>query len=391
MTNASDSGRQPRPLRILVLEPEPRHGGGSEAVVLAVARGLAQRGHHCDLLHDAEGSMLADYRNFVGAVHQTQLTPFSYRRPFATARTLSALIRTARRTKADVLLSSHLGYLVTAAALGTVAGVPSCFHLGLPSVGARSAWRWAYRTLGAGVAPSRHTLSGWEVDGWPRDNLHCIANGVDPGRFVPAGDRAGLRRRLGLPTGVPLVTFVGRICAQKGIAVLLDSWPKVRKLVPGAQLLMVGGLDQQFSPVMETALESMQASDRASVHIREPMHRPENAYSTADVTCAPSLGNESFGLTVLEAMACAVPPVASRLGMVDQLLGPEGQGLLVPPGDGDALAARLAEWLLVGDEARRASGARLRERAIRQYSVDAMVEGYEAVLLGLAAPAGRQT
>lgn len=334
--------------------------------------------------------MLADYRKFAGVVHQGQLAPFSYRRPLATARTLAALIRTARRSEADVLLSSHLGFLVTAAGLRTVAGIPSCFHLGLPSVGARPHLRWAYRTLGSGVAPSMHTLAGWQTDGWPPANLHCIANGVDPECFAPARDRAGLRRRLGLPLAAPLVTFVGRICAQKGIVVLLASWPQVRKLVPGVQLLMVGGIDRHFAPQLEAALQSLSELDRESVHVREPMPSPEDAYAAADVACTPSLGDESFGLTVLEAMACAVPPVASRLGMIDQLLGAEGQGLLVPAGDGNALAGRLVEWLLVGDEVRRTLGARLRERAVRLYSADAMVEGYEAVLLGLA-KSGRKT
>lgn len=391
MTNASDLRCQERPLRILVLEPEPRHGGGSEAVVLALARGLAQRGHECVLLHDAAGSMLADYAAIARRVQRAPLAPFAFRRPVASARTLSELVRAAMRNRTDVMLSSHLGYLVTAAALRTVAGVPSCFHLGLPSVGARTAWRWAYRRLGAGVAPSMHTLSGWEGDGWPRSDLHCIPNGVDPGRFAPHGERAALRRNLGVPEVAPMVTFVGRICAQKGIAVLLGSWPKVRKRVPGAQLMMIGALDPQFTPMFKVALASMDAGDRASVHVREPIERPEHAYAAADVTCVPSIGDESFGLTVLESMACAVPPVASRVGMIDQLLGPDDGGLLVAPGDNDALADRLAHWLLVDEDVRRVSGARLRERAIRQYSVEAMVAEYEGVLRMLGATAGRKT
>lgn len=391
MTNASEPRHQYRPLRVLVLEPEPNHGGGSEAVVLTLARGLARRGHHCELLHCAEGSMLSDYNVIARRVHREPLAPFGYRRPLAFARTMGAMIRTARRSHAHVVLSSHRGYLVPAAALRKLTGVPSCFHLGLPSVGSRLAWRWAYRTLGAGVAPSDHTLSGWQHDGWPRSDLHCIANGVDPDRFAPSADRAQLRRRLDLPATAPLVTFVGRICAQKGVAVLLAAWPEVRRRVPEAQLLIVGGLDYLFAPLLEDALESMPVLDRASVHIREASHRPEDAYAAADVACAPSVGDESFGLTVLEAMACAVPPVASRLGVIDQMLGAEGKGLLVPAGDVNALAGRLVDLLLVGDEARRTLGARLRERAARHYSVNSMIEGYEAILLGLATSAGRKT
>lgn len=336
--------------------------------------------------------MLGDYEAFASSIARAPLTPFAYRHPLATLRTLAAVARRARAVHADVILSSHLGYLAHAAATRTLLGTPACFHLGLPGPGGRPGHKgaWMYSRIGAGVAPSLHTLRSWRDSGWPAAALHHVPNWVDASRFIPVPDRRTLRTRLGLVADGPIVVFVGRICEQKGIGSLLEAWPAVRARVPGAQLVLVGGLAPGYADVFGELLAAMPAGDRAAVDVRPPVDRPEEFYAVADVVCAPSVQAEAFGLAVVEAMACGVPVVATDLGVTAELLGDEGAALLVPAGEVGALADRLAEWLAHPDAA--AVGMKLRARVQRMHPIGAGVDAYEGILRTLArskpAPAG---
>jgi len=88
--------------------------------------------------------------------------------------------------------------------------------------------------------------------------------------------------------------------------------------------------------------------------------------ASAKLLIAPSLGNESFGMTITRAFACATPVVASDIPGYRDVVTPE-TGALAPPGDPEALAAAITE--LLGDEpARIARGRAARERAAREYA-----------------------
>jgi phosphatidylinositol alpha-mannosyltransferase len=88
-------------------------------------------------------------------------------------------------------------------------------------------------------------------------------------------------------------------------------------------------------------------------------------FQWSDVVCSPAIGGESFGIVLLEAMVCRKPIVASRIDGYVGLIGESGSGVLVPPGDADALSGALLP-LLEDAEARRAMGER-GAVAARQY------------------------
>jgi glycosyltransferase involved in cell wall biosynthesis len=104
--------------------------------------------------------------------------------------------------------------------------------------------------------------------------------------------------------------------------------------------------------------------------------------SVADVLLLPS-EQESFGLAALEAMACEVPVVASRVGGIPEVVTDGETGCLSAVGDVDKMGADAAE-LLADEEARRAMGARARESALARYNTDLVipqyVEFYERIL-----------
>lgn len=207
----------------------------------------------------------------------------------------------------------------------------------------------------------------WHCGAHP-DRVRVIPCGVDLERFRP-GDPAAARVRLGLG-GARVLLFVGRLAPIKGLETLLRALAAARADgLRGAplRLLVVGG-DRDESGDGEGARLGRLAHElglAGCVEFRGP--QPQDAlpdfYAAADLCLMPSL-HESFGMVALEAMACGVPVVASRVGGLSTTVQDGVTGLLVPEGDVAALARGIAA-LLADEPRRRAMGRRAREWASR--------------------------
>ena len=129
--------------------------------------------------------------------------------------------------------------------------------------------------------------------------------------------------------------------------------PSIQRLAPDAALAIVGDGAER------TALMQIARDAGAAVQF---LGRVDDeclgAYlQAADVVCSPALGGESFGIVLLEAMACGKPIVASRIDGYEALVGASGAARLVPPGDAAALATEIS-WLFGSAERRRTLGGR---------------------------------
>lgn len=155
------------------------------------------------------------------------------------------------------------------------------------------------------------------------------------------------------------VLFVGRLEKRKGLEYLLRAWPAVHAEMPKARLLVVGGgrrLEKYRRWVREHAWHEVHFIGHVS---------PADLvryYQTSDVFCAPSTGQESFGIVLLEAMAAGRPIVASRIPGYAEVLEHGSEGLLVEPRNPAALAAGLLRLLRDAD-LRRAMSDRGRIKA----------------------------
>jgi phosphatidyl-myo-inositol alpha-mannosyltransferase len=145
------------------------------------------------------------------------------------------------------------------------------------------------------------------------------------------------------------ILFVGRPEPRKGLAVLLRAFDRLPG-TPVLELVGVGAGDVPNRP-------------RVRAHGHVPDAERVRLIGEADVLCAPSLGGESFGVVVLEAMAAGVPVVASEIPGYAAVLPPSA-GRLVPPGDDAALAGALTE-LLSDPELRARLGEQGRREAAR--------------------------
>jgi glycosyltransferase involved in cell wall biosynthesis len=175
-----------------------------------------------------------------------------------------------------------------------------------------------------------------------------------PEPFSGSGD-GRLRKELGIPARGPLVLYVGRIAAGKGIDLLLQA---LREL-PGAHLVLAGP-DDGHGTIDQVRAAQAAPVTAGRVHVFEPGERPLWIYSQADVLALPSSG-ESFGMVAAEAAAAGTPVVLSnRCGVADFF--EQGEALVVPY-EGAALTEALQRVLGDADLRRRlAEGARAAAR-----------------------------
>jgi glycosyltransferase involved in cell wall biosynthesis len=205
------------------------------------------------------------------------------------------------------------------------------------------------------------------------DRLHIVPVGVDPEIFHPMPEVARVPGRL--------MTTTSSDVPMKGLVPLLEALGKVRAERNDVELVIIGKpKDKSRIPPL---IERLGLADSVRFVSGVPTERIVELYAEAEVAVVPSL-YEGFSLPAIEAMACGVPLVATTGGALPEVVGADGEtGLLVPPGDPDALAHALLRAL--GDANLRARiGAAGRARALERFTWRATaigtVENYRALL-----------
>ena len=204
-----------------------------------------------------------------------------------------------------------------------------------------------------------------------------VPNAIDVCRFSRPAERPEP-----MPNGRRYVLTVGRLEPRKGLDRLLQAMAIVRQHTPCAQLVVVGeGPDRG-------AIESQARELGVDVLFAGRVSDDElpGFYQAADVVCAPALGDESFGIVLLEAMAAGRPIVASNIAGYAELLGPARCARLADVDDPASLAR---EVCAVFDNPRLART--LGERgalAARQYDWGVVAKRLQEIYYGAIAPGG---
>jgi phosphatidylinositol alpha-mannosyltransferase len=230
---------------------------------------------------------------------------------------------------------------------------------------AAPALRTIARRVGARIAVSG-AAAAFLARSIPGD-IEIVPNGTDVERFVAGGPRPP-----GLPDG-RIVLWVGRLDPQKGFIVAVRAFERVARNDPDAWFVVVGdGRDRD-------AVRLLPAVVRRRVAMLGPVdHAALPAYlAAARVFVAPATGQESFGIVLVEAMAAGVPVVASDIPGYREVVRGEVDGVLVPSGDPDALAAGIERVL--SDEALRTRLAAAGRQRAAVFSWDVVVPRIEAI------------
>jgi glycosyltransferase involved in cell wall biosynthesis len=177
-------------------------------------------------------------------------------------------------------------------------------------------------------------------EGAARERVHAIYNGVDSTRFVPASRQAA-RAALGLAAQAQLLLFIGNLKPAKGCVDLLDAFIHVAATQPELQLIVIGAGAARDTITQRAAQNGL--SQRVHLAGKVAHDQLPDWFAACDLFCLPS-HNEGVPNVVLEAMACGVPVLATRVGGIPEVV-PEFAGVLVPVQDGPALAAALSAAL----------------------------------------------
>jgi glycosyltransferase involved in cell wall biosynthesis len=210
---------------------------------------------------------------------------------------------------------------------------------------------------------------------FPAQKVFVIPNGVDVDRFQPRPElRDALRTALGIPVTAPLVGIVAALRPEKHHELFLRAAALVRQQRPGAHFIIVG--DGPELPNVEKWIDELSVRD--CVHLLGTRSDTPQLLAAWDAFALTS-HNEANPVSILEALACGVPVVATRVGSIPETVVPGETGYLAEPGNACEIAGHLLSLLDNRDLAVRL-GATGRARVVARWSLDAMVRGYTELM-----------
>jgi starch synthase (maltosyl-transferring) len=229
----------------------------------------------------------------------------------------------------------------------------------------RSLERWTHRLIDAQVCVSTGVRDWYAAGGFPTHKLLVIPNGVDVDRF--AGRDPAFKTQLGLPADTPLVTAIGRLHEQKGMEFFLRAAASVRHSRPDCHFLLIG------RGPLEGKLRAQARELRLDDHVTflDFCGQIPDVLKATDVFVLPSLW-EGMPNVVLEAMAAAVPVVATRVEGVADIIEHGKTGLLLMPKDIPSLSSSTRRLLDEPGRAR-AIGEAAQAHVRASFSIEATV------------------
>lgn len=212
------------------------------------------------------------------------------------------------------------------------------------------------------------------------EKIIVLPNAVHLQQFDPNTDGKKIRRELNLDHSIPVITLIGRIDPWKGQAEIIEAASSVLQKHPETVFLLIGKGDPEYVESLKTQVKDLQLEHKILfLGQRNDVH---NILAAADISTMPS-HYEAFGLVALEAMAMAKPVVATKAGGVPEFVVEGEMGLLVPPGDAQALAQALIHLLDNPEKAKR-MGSLGRQQVERYYSFRQYQERFSNFLYRVA-------
>lgn len=346
--------------------------GGAETLLVNLVRGMDRARFAPELVCLKEPGPLGEELASEIPVHSRLLAgKFDLR-------VLPRLRRLLRSRQADAVVTVGAGDKMfwgrIAARLAGVPVVASALHsTGWPDgVGRlnRLLTRWTDAFI---AVADNHARFLAEFERFPLQKVRTIYNGVDTSRFAPR-DAAGVRASLGLAPQTPVVGILAALRPEKNHELFLRGAAQILVNHPGARFLVVG--DGPRRSELESLAARLGVAD-AVKFLGSRSDVPE-LLAAIDVLALTS-HNEASPVSILEALSCARPVVASRVGSVAETVVEGETGLLFPAGD-EAAYVSAVNCLLNNAEIRQRLGAAGRRLVETRWSLPGMIRGYEDLI-----------
>ena len=349
--------------------------GGAEMMVFRLSEELRRRGHTVVPVGPRNGTgWMGDMFRTAGFPQET----FWLKRPVDPS-CVGRFVQLFKRHAIDVVHSHEFTMGVYGSAAARLLGIPHILtmHGGFTATKAlrrRVALRWAMRQSGSSVAVSKATRKEFAKDlGIPDNAFTVVHNGV-PSK---AGNADRVRREFGCQESDTVILAVGNLDRNKNHRMLLEALVRLRDdglSVPWKLVIAAGrgGGEQDY---LQEYVRRERLEDR--VHIATGRNDIADLQALADIFVMPSLW-EGLPMALLEAMVAGNAVIASATAGIPEAIVDGREGLLVPPGDLDALTAGL-RTLLTDTRRRRELGAAALARANREFTVQVMADRYLAL------------
>jgi|LFRM01.1.fsa_nt_gb glycosyltransferase involved in cell wall biosynthesis len=354
--------------------------GGAERHLLTIMRLVNRERFTPELLCLCEGP-------FAGLCREEGITTHeAIMRHKLDLATVAPIRRLIREQNIDIVHTHGVRANLVARIAGRAEGVPvvTTFHSLLRYDYSSQAEAWVARALtrltnnrtDRFIAVSGAVKEDLVAMGVKPDNVSVIYNGLDVSALVPGDEPDAVKRKLGILPGQRVVAMVGRLHAVKGHVFLLQAARQIVTQYDDVVFLLVGeGPERRL---IERTVEELGLNDKVIMTGYYP--NVSELYPVMDMLCLPSL-MEGMGLVLLEAMYFGVPVVATQVGGIPELIIDGESGLLVAPGNSEALAVAIT-WLLDDPQLRQRLIAGGRQRA-QEFTVEKMVRQTERVYTGL--------
>jgi phosphatidylinositol alpha-1,6-mannosyltransferase len=255
-----------------------------------------------------------------------------------------------RGSKPDIVICGHLNLLPAAWLMARLRGARLVLIIhGIEAWKPRGrSIRFMLRSVNSTIAVSRYTARRFSA--WSKvspDQFFILPNCVDVSLFFPEPRNSALAARYGLQDNKVILT-VGRIASQeryKGVDEVIESMPELTRRFPTLKYMVVGDGDDRSR--LERKAQSLGVSEQVVFTGRIPEHEKISHYSLADAYVMPSYG-EGFGIVFLEAVACGVPAIGSKVDGSREALLDGKLGRLVDPKVPDELVEAVTDVLESG-------------------------------------------
>lgn len=205
--------------------------------------------------------------------------------------------------------------------------------------------------------------------GWPTNRIRVIPNPISPALH----DAAQKTNRKSHQSESHIVLYTGRLEHRKGTIPLLRSIPYVTQAFPDVKFVIAGG---RHSSIDDFTLNSALNENGIRIYTRQLGHLPWNElihwYRRASIFVMPSY-YETFGISVIEAMAFGLPVIATTAGALPEVVVDGVTGVLVPPGDSRALGEAILH-LLYSPDVRHRMGQAGADRVAARFRVDRILD-----------------
>ncbi|WP_420266756.1 glycosyltransferase family 4 protein [Candidatus Magnetominusculus dajiuhuensis] len=353
--------------------------GGVESFTLGIACALAKRGHTVHI----HGGRAVGGENIVETVHGQMecVTVFTYPylnrryvpnfgtrfRKFVERLSLSifALVPLIRG-KYDIIYIHKPYDLPVALLVAAISGAKAVFN----SHGTEffPGYRWMVKRLYRFFSCS--TYNAIDVRLYTSIRPIVLYNGIDTERFRPLSRSKELIKRHSL-NGQHILISICRLVGWKGLQYAIAALPHIDKSL--SIKYFIGG-EGPYENTLRQLAADLGVADKVVFLGRLPNAEIPAYYSIADVALYPSVADETFGISIAEAMSCGMPVVAGNIGGILEVVG--DSGLLIPPKDELAIA-KAVNTLLMDNELRQRLGISACDRVSHNFNWDMIAERFE--------------